>query len=105
MLYLKTTIITTLLLTATFLFAQQKYEYAVIDYTPSARAIQISLNGVDFKKVDVPKETAKGFGDANPALIEVTKMEDQGWELFNSTMSVGATYAEHIFVFYLRKKR
>jgi hypothetical protein len=101
------TLLATLLLffITTVIMAQDKFEYAIIEYTPAARDIQISINGVEFKKVDVPKEKIKGWADANPALEELNKMIDKGWELFDTQHSTGNTDAVHIFVFYLRKKK
>jgi len=107
-----TTKIRTTLLTGLFIFvlltglqAQDKYEYAIIQYTPFNKQIQISINGVDFKKIDVPKDKIKGYADANAGLEELNKMTEQGWELFNTGHSTGSGDAIQIFLFYLKKKK
>ncbi len=107
-----TTKIRTTLITAFFFFAlingvqaQEQYEYAIIDYTPWYNKIEVSINGVEYKKIMVPKEKVKSNADANAGLEEMNKMIAQGWELFNTTMTNGASANIQIFVFYLRKKK
>lgn len=50
--------------------AQEKYEYAVISYTPIYRDLQVSINGNEYIKVEIAKEKMKGNADVNPALEE-----------------------------------
>lgn len=107
-----TTKIRAALLTAFFFFAllngvqaQTQYEYAIINYTPWFNKIEVSINGVEYKKIIVPKEKIKSNADANAGLEEMNKMIGEGWELFNTTMTNGASANIQIYVFYLRKKK
>lgn len=109
--------IKTTLLTCLFIFglltglqAQDKYEYAIISYAPTMNNITISISGNDFKTVDVDKSIKVKDRNFNPALIEVNKLCDNGWELFNTEatgMTDGVNYAVNIpnYIFYLRKKK
>ncbi len=99
---LKTLCIAALLLfTVNAALAQDKYEYAVMTYQTNVRDLGISLNGADYKKIEVSRDEVKHpLFDVNPALKEVNKMQVEGWELFNTT-SNGLAYT---YVFYLRKK-
>ena len=104
---MKTKIQTTLL-TVFFFFglltgiqAQDKYEYAVITFRPGALQLIVSINGSDFKKVDVTKSEIQDPFDTNPALKEISKMNADGWEVF----STGELGANNGFIFYLRKKK
>jgi hypothetical protein len=106
-----TTQIKTGVLTGLFVFsllsgikAQDRYEFAVIDYFPSRRNLEISINGVEYKRIDVDKNDVKGDGDVNAALKEISKMNKEGWDVFNTTTVAGQTSGIKSYVFYLRKK-
>jgi len=106
-----TTKIRTTLLTGLFFFglfaslqAQDKYEYAVIDYFPFGKSLEVSINGLEYKKIEVNKKEIQGNGDVNAALKEISKMSKEGWELFNTTNTSGQTGAIKAYIFYLRKK-
>jgi len=86
------------------LHAQDKFEFAVIDYNPSYRLMEISINGTEYKKVKVEKNEIQGDADVNSALKEVTKLVQDGWELFNTNTVAGSTAAFKSYIFYLRKK-
>lgn len=89
----------------TGLQAQEKYEYAIISYMTSQMFMEISINGVEYKKIEVPKEKIKGSGDANAALEEINNMSTQGWELFDTEIGIGGGSSARIYIFYLRKKK
>lgn len=92
-----------LLLFSANLHAQEKYEYAVIKYTPQIRAMLISISGTEYKNLTIEKKDVKGSGDVNVALKEIDKMTNEGWELFtinNTTLPPDYTS----YIFYLRKK-
>jgi len=100
----KTTLLAALLLfTVNAALAQDKYEYAVVAFNPWVKNLTISINGIEHKKIEVAKDEIKNHLDANPALKEVNKMINEGWELFNSDSNpigdIGISY-----VFFLRKK-
>ena len=103
-----TTKIRTTLITGLFFFAmltglqaQEKYEYAIISYYLNGLKIVVSINGTEFKKIEVPKAESKDYFDTNPVLTEVSKMNNEGWEVFD-TGSIGAN---NVLFFYLRKKK
>ncbi len=103
-----TTKIKTTLLTLIFIFglqiglqAQDKFEYAVISYHLNNARLSVSLNGTEFKKLDVSKSEIQDYFDVNPALKEVSKMNTEGWEVFNT----GTLGANNVVLFYLRKKK
>lgn len=102
-----TTKIKTTLLTAFFFFglltglqAQDKYEYATIDYYIAARTIIVSTSTGDYEEVIVDKNAIKNsVSDYRPALKKVVELEDKGWELYQSSpFSFGKG-------FYMRKKK
>lgn len=102
-----TTQIKTTLLTGLFFFglltglqAQDKYEFATITFFIPNKELGISINGTEYKNIPVSKDEVKSNWDTNAALKQVNKMQDEGWELFD-TETVGANF---IYVFYLRKK-
>lgn len=87
-----------MLLTA--LRSQSKYEYAVIEYQPGLKNIEVSLNGTEFKKISVSKSDL----GVNPAIKEVNKMSADGWELFNTTNASVTINVYLVYIFYLRRK-
>jgi len=89
-----------LLLSATTLMAQDKYQYATITYAPMSKLIVVSINGAGFEEITVDKGDIKNTYDTNPALIQIAKLNKDGWELFN-TSTVGSLTT---YVFVLRKK-
>src|SRR5215212_4046027 len=97
--------IRTMFLTALFFLglltasAQDKYEYAVIDYTPRSRFMAISISGTEYKEITIDKNAVKGDNDVNPALLEVNNMIKEGWELFNTTTVAMDWTKGHIFYF------
>jgi hypothetical protein len=102
---LKTTMIAVLLMFAAVgeSVAQEKWEYATLSYVLSQQRIIISINGTEIKKIDA-KDNSRDYHDTNPALAEISKMNNEGWEVF-STGSVAGSSASNVMVFYLRKKR
>ncbi len=88
-------------------FAQDKYEYAVLNYTPRFRDLEVSINGTSYEKIPVSKDKVKSDGDVNAALAEINKMTSDGWELFNTDCTaLNATNSTfYVYVFYLRKKK
>lgn len=79
--------------------AQIKYDYAVITYIPSLKSMQVSSTGQPLRKVDFNKEQAKGDFDVTGALLEIDKMQENGWELTQNG------YAPGIYTFFLRRKK
>lgn len=83
--------------------AQTKYEYAVITYYPYGRELEISINGLEYKKIEVEKNEVKGYGDVNRALVEVNKMSEDRWSIFESNTAKAGT--GKIYTFFLRREK
>lgn len=104
----KTIIITALLLFITVFsaIAQEKYEYAVVQYIYYSKPyITISINGENYEEIEMDKSSFKGkfFGwDLNPVLKKVNEMQEKGWETYDHQASMYGTLA---YIFYLRKKK
>jgi hypothetical protein len=84
-------------------YAQNKYEYAVIEFTPAYRILHISINGVEFKKTFVPKEKIKDNTDVNAALEEISGMQENGWEAIN--FSTNSQPNVTCYNFFLKRKK
>ena len=84
------------------LMAQTDYDYVVVTYEALAKTMVVSYNGDSIEQVRVPPSEGlgKAWLGANPALKEVNRLEDEGWELFDTGM-LGSINA---FVFYLRRE-
>lgn len=80
--------------------AQEKYEYATIDYYISDRTIVVSKSTGEYDQIVVDKNMIKNaLTDYRPALNKVVELESKGWELFQATpFSLGK-------VFYMRRKK
>jgi hypothetical protein len=82
------------------------YETAVIRYELGGRSMHIAIDGKEFLNQSVPKEMIQSKWDLNPALAEVSKLVDAGWELFNTTThSYGTTVITEVYSFYLRRPK
>jgi hypothetical protein len=84
--------------------AQDRYEYAVIDFAPHVRTMSISINGSEFKRMDPPKEQVKDDRDVSAALKEIRIMTMDGWEVFNTNTTVAEYHWQKSYIFYLRRK-
>ncbi|MBI1288599.1 MAG: hypothetical protein GC178_13590 [Flavobacteriales bacterium] len=100
--HLKTTLLAfALLFSANALMAQEKHDYAVITHNTQHLKIIVSLNGEKAEEINIPKEDQINvYYDTNPGLKQVNKMEDDGWELFD-TGTAGSGYT---YVYYMRRK-
>ena len=108
---MKTTLKTTFLALTLFfaattgLKAQDKYDYAVVSYSPSTKVVEIAIGANDFKSIEIGSDRIKGGGDATAGIAEVNKLTDQGWEVINTAFGTDAYATRRVFVFYLRKKK
>lgn len=98
----------TMLLAATLLVftntikAQDKYDYATVTYYLSTgRYIGVSINGTEFKRVEVLKEDLRDYTDMSALLKVLKEMNDQGWEL----VTANAFSTNNYSVLYLQRKR
>lgn len=94
-------IATILVFSVSGLIAQNKYEYATVTYAPSSKVVIVSINGSGFEEVKVEKGASRHSYDTNPALVQIAKLNEEGWDLFN-TSTVGSLTT---FVFVLRKEK
>jgi len=100
--HLKTTLLAfALLFSVNALMAQEKYEYATLMLHTSGTQMFLSVNGDDYQEITFDKTERKGPHDTNPALKQISKMNADGWELFDTT-SVPNVVAT---VFLLRRKK
>lgn len=104
----------TLLLTGFFAFvamganAQEKYDYILIDGPSNTATILIYKNGEEIIKPYYSNEEAKSIGVANLCFKEVKKLEDSGWELFDTNIApvtAGTGLVTIHYYYSLRKKR
>lgn len=86
-------------------YAQNKYEYASIAYSPTGKKVLSVTDDKGYHEVEVSKwEVANGDRDMSPAFKQIKKMEEEGWELFD-TQTPRSSVGPDIYYFFLRKKR
>ncbi|MEX0813328.1 MAG: hypothetical protein WD048_14000 [Chitinophagales bacterium] len=86
--------------------AQTQYEFAVVSYYPKERELEVSVNGEVYKEITVDKNKVEGYSDVNPAILEIQKMNEKGWEIFEANTNVLTNYFHHkIFTFFLRREK
>lgn len=104
----KTLLLSLFLSLAVFgLKAQDKYEYAIISYSPYWANISISIGGQNHEIIPVADNKLKER-KLNAILEEVNKMQEQGWEVFSVQAinnNAPTTYTLPDQMFYLRRKK
>lgn len=105
--HLKTTLLAcALLFSVNTLMAQEKYDYAVIRFQDYDTKLYITINE-EVEAVEIPKEVfkdkLKSFSPV-PALKQVNRLEDEGWTLYDNTVSALGTTSQLTYVFFLRRK-
>lgn len=91
-------------------FAQEKYEFCIIEYFPKKEILSISKNGTEHSSEIVSsKENLKSSNnsayDANPLLARVKLFQEKDWEVMSfSTTLVGRRHNKRMYSAYLRKK-
>ena len=83
------------------LFAQQKYEYASIAFSINTPKLSIT-DDKGYNVIEFSKDDRKSVWDMAPVFRQIKKMEDEGWELYDTQVS---GEAGQNLVFFLRKKR
>lgn len=88
-----------------FVNAQDKYDFAIIELRTFLKEICISLNGKEFivEKVDYLNQP-KEITNANPFLNKVLEYQDKGWEVI-SFNSIAGGNSTSTYTAYLRKKQ
>ncbi len=86
---------------STAIFAQEKYEQAVIRQT--LMGLHISVEGKEYKRIKFEKGTTADFEDLTPILKELANMRNDGWEVWNSSVT---TYNDgpNKTTYFLRRK-
>ncbi len=106
---MKTTILTILLLAGLCCtaFAQQKYEYAHVQYLTNMGGkldgIYVCITGKPAEKIEVTKPLKiNAFTDDYTPLLEyIQTMTDKGWEIISTSKTRNDVYD----TFYLKRKR
>jgi len=81
--------------------AQVKYDYAMITYRFNDKILEVDINGEIYKRIDVAKK-GDSYYIVPAALSQVKKMNNEGWELFDTGNNLVGV--NPLFIFYLRKK-
>jgi hypothetical protein len=87
---------------------QQKYEYAVITFLPSApvkEKLTVSFDNKERKNVMIERTDFINDFDLSPPLKELRTMQDDGWELFNTQVASQGSVSQVVYYFYVRKKK
>ncbi len=85
--------------------AQEKYEFAIVSYNYFDMTIEFSIDGKDYNSIKVPNAEKMGWRDANPVLKEIKKMNDEGWEIFNTGITPGSSAHSENYTFFLKRRR
>ncbi|ABG59731.1 hypothetical protein [Cytophaga hutchinsonii] len=68
--------------------AQNKYDYAMVTYRFKDKIVEVDINGEVYTKIDVDvKENGNSYYLVSPALKQVKKMNNEGWELFDTAIT------------------
>ena len=90
------------------LYAQDKYDFLIVEYKTWYGVTSISLNGKELiiEKVELPKAERNSM-NANPFLKKVNEYQEKGWEVmsFNSTIATSYPIMDEVYFAFLRKKR
>lgn len=100
----------TLLLTGFFFFmlltglqAQDKYDYAIVCYRAEYKLVEVCINGENYERVEVKAPIDVYFIDL-AGLKQVKKMNNEGWELFDTQASAYGDTGVTVYIYYLRRK-
>ena len=88
-------------------FAQNKFQYAIIEST-ERQGLLISLDGKEKQTIEIDKDELKSIGLHNHLILQIKKMEDEGWELFDThvlAQTYNGNYMGAYWIYILRKKR
>ena len=78
---------------STAIFAQDKYEQAIVAQGPNI--LYITIEGKEMEKEKIKSDP----GDFSAVLKELSTLRNDGWEVWNSTFSAGGGV-----VYFLRRK-
>jgi len=83
--------------------AQERYEQMMITYSPGDHGLFTSKDNGEWKEEAVPKSERKSIHDVTPALIRIKEHSEQGWELYQNSVSLSGGGAQ-VFTFHLRRQ-
>lgn len=83
--------------------AQERYEQMMITYSPGNFGMYTSRDNGEWKEEAVPKSERKSINDVTPALIRIKEHSEQGWELYQNSVSLSDGGAQ-VFTFHLRRQ-
>ena len=89
--------------------AQDKYEFAIISFSPEKQNITISIGSNKYEVVETDRKNKIKDRNFNEVLAQVNKLQEQGWELFNTAVTGTALDIPVVvnypyYLFYMRKK-
>ena len=95
-----------LLCMSTDIFAQDKYEQAVVSQFngPTLHVINVSIENQQFKKTKVNDDIGDRFFDFSALLKQVAIMRNDGWEVWNSSSQSVGSGSECLITYFLRRK-
>jgi hypothetical protein len=82
--------------------AQERYEQMVITYNPNSRGLYTSTDTGEWKSETVPKSESEGAYNCSPALVRIKELSEQGWELYQNSVSNPGS-GPQVFNFHLRR--
>ena len=96
----------------TSLIAQtpDKYEFAILSYSPYSKNITISTDAPSYIVIELPEKGKLNDRNFTAVLTEVKKYQDEGWELFNTQatgmgLDIQISYNFPNYLFYMRRKK
>ena len=94
-----------LFLSVAFIKAQDKYEFAIIEFATIRNYISVSIDGKEFtsEKVEYVGQEKSGY-NANPILLKVKEYQDKGWEVMSFNSSINGATSDEVHFAHLRKK-
>ncbi len=97
-----------LFFSVTFINAQDKYEFMIMNYCVGTEKIGISINGQEFKKdkAEFSGQEKSAF-NANPLLLKIEEYQKDNWELinFHTMLSGQGMNTETFYIAYLKRKK
>jgi hypothetical protein len=106
------------LLLSQIFYAQDKYQFLIMEYSTMDNKITVSIDGTEFikEKVDFDKHDKSGY-NANPLLEKVKEYQSKNWEVMSfstqiggnapingSGMTSGGYNSSEVYFAYMRKK-
>jgi hypothetical protein len=102
---MRTAILLIFLTFTTYGFSQTNQKYEYITLIQGANRIEVSNSSGSYETFNAKQEGAKDLSDFSPILKRITKLEEEGWELFsNNVYTHGEGINPYNYVLMRRKK-